>query len=217
MTTPISPRLLRGGLVVVDPDSGAVQRVITLQYNPDSLSRAFQLKASGADGAAHSEALRLTGPPVQTITVEAELDATDQLEFPASNAETVASGLASQLAAIETLIYPTATSVQDAAALMAAGMLEIVPAPAPLVLFAFGRRRLLPVKLTELSIVEEAFDPMLNPIRAKVRLGLRVLTVNDVGPNGRAGSYAMAAHRQLEQLSGRARGGRLTDLGIDRV
>ena len=200
MTTPISPRLLRGGLVVVDPDSGAVQRVITLQYNPDSLSRAFQLKASGADGAAHSEALRLTGPPVQTITVEAELDATDQLEFPASNAETVASGLASQLAAIETLIYPTATSVQ-----------------APLVLFAFGRRRLLPVKLTELSIVEEAFDPMLNPIRAKVRLGLRVLTVNDVGPNGRAGSYAMAAHRQLEQLSGRARGGRLTDLGIDRV
>ena len=92
MTTPISPRLLRGGLVVVDPDSGAVQRVITLQYNPDSLSRAFQLKASGADGAAHSEALRLTGPPVQTITVEAELDAADQLEFPASNAETVASG-----------------------------------------------------------------------------------------------------------------------------
>ena len=74
------------------------------------------------------------------------------------------------------------------------------------------------MKLTELSIVEEAFDPMLNPIRAKVRLGLRVLTVNDVGPERtRRLSYAMAAHRQLEQLSGRARGGRLTDLGIDRV
>ena len=117
---------------MVDPDSGAVQRVITLQYNPDSLSRALPAEGQRRRGRAHSEALRLTGPPVQTITVEAELDATDQLEFPASNPETVALGLAPQLAAIETLVYPTATSVQDAAALMAAGLLEIVPAPAPL-------------------------------------------------------------------------------------
>jgi hypothetical protein len=208
---------LRGGIVVLDPDSGSVQRVITLQYNPDSLSRGFQLKTSGGDGGARSEAMRFTGPPVQTITVEAELDATDQLEFPASNAETMTSGLAAQLAAIETLIYPTAASVQEASAMMAGGMLEIAPAPAPLVLFAFGRRRMLPVKITELSIVEEAFDPMLNPIRAKVRIGLRVLTVNDVGATGKAGSYAIAAHRQLEQTASRARGGRLSELGVDRV
>lgn len=217
MSSPLSPRLLRGGIVVLDPDSGSVQRVITLQYNPDSLSRGFQLKTSGGDGGARSEAMRFTGPPVQTITIEAELDATDQLEFPASNAETVTSGLAAQLAAIETLVYPTAASVQEASAMLAAGMLEIAPAPAPLVLLAFGRRRMLPVKITELSIVEEAFDPMLNPIRAKVRIGLRVLTVNDVGSTGKAGSYAIAAHRQLEQTASRARGGRLSELGVDRV
>ena len=215
---PDQPRLLRGGLVVLDPDSGAVQRVITLQYNPDSLSRAFQLKASGGDGAA----------PQRGDAAHRAAGADDHGGGRARRhrpARVPAEQCRDRGARDWPPSWPPSRrwstrrrrQCRTPRALMAAGMLEIVAAPAPLVLFAFGRRRLLPVKLTELSIVEEAFDPMLNPIRAKVRLGLRVLTVNDVGPTGRAGSYAMAAHRQLEQLAGRARGGRLTDLGIDRV
>jgi hypothetical protein len=217
MSSPTSPRLLRGGLVVLDADTGSVQRVITLQYNPDSLSRGFQLRSGGAEGGAKSEALRFTGPPMQTITVEVELDAADQLEFPEQNRETVENGLSAQLASIEMLVYPRLSAVQDAADAMSAGMLEIAPEPAPLVLFAFGRKRLVPVRITELSIVEEAFDPLLNPIRAKVRLGLKVLTANDVGTTGKAGSFALAAHQQLEQMASRAKGGRLSDLGIDRL
>lgn len=217
MSSPTSPRLLRGGLVVLDADTGSVQRVITLQYNPDSLSRGFQLRSGGAEGGAKSEALRFTGPPMQTITVEVELDAADQLEFPEQNRETVENGLSAQLASIEMLVYPRLSAVQDAADAMSAGMLEIAPEPAPLVLFAFGRKRLVPVRITELSIVEEAFDPLLNPIRAKVRLGLKVLTANDVGTTGKAGSFALAAHQQLEQMVSRAKGGRLSDLGIDRL
>jgi hypothetical protein len=213
VTSPLSPRLLRAGLVVLDPDSGHSRRVITLQYNPDSLTRGFQLKTAGAEGGARGEALRITGPPVQTLTLEADLDAADQLTDP----DAVELGLTAQLAALESLAYPSLAAVQDAAALLAAGTLEVVPPPAPLVLLAFGRRRLWPVRITELTITEEAFDPMLNPIRAKIRLGLRVLTVNDVGTDGRAGGLAMAAHQQLEQLAGRARGGRLADLGIDRL
>ncbi|MEU7932405.1 hypothetical protein [Micromonospora echinofusca] len=213
MTSPLSPRLLRAGLVVLDPDSSRTRRVITLQYNPDALTRGFQLKTGGAEGGAKGEALRITGPPVQTLTLEAELDAADQL----AERDTAELGLTAQLAALESLAYPSLAAVQDAAALLAAGTLEVVPPPAPLVLLAFGRRRLWPVRITELTITEEAFDPMLNPIRAKVRLGLRVLTVNDVGTAGRAGGLAMAAHQQLEQLAGRARGGRLGDLGIDRL
>ncbi|MCX4390522.1 hypothetical protein OG777_26855 [Micromonospora peucetia] len=213
MTSPLSPRLLRAGLVVLDPDSGRTRRVITLQYNPDALTRGFQLKTGGAEGGAKGEALRITGPPVQTLTLEAELDAADQL----AERDTTELGLTAQLAALESLAYPSLAAVQDAAALLAAGTLEVVPPPAPLLLLAFGRRRLWPVRITELTITEEAFDPMLNPIRAKIRLGLRVLTVNDVGTAGRAGGLAMAAHQQLEQLAGRARGGRLGDLGIDRL
>lgn len=213
MTSPLSPRLVRGGLVILDHDTGAVQRVITLQYNPDTVSRAFQLKAPPESGA-RGEAFRLTSPPTQTLSIEAELDASDALEKPADNAAIVELGLAAQLAAIESLVYPAVSDVKNAADLLAQGMLEIAAAPAPLVLFSFGRRRILPVRITELAVTEEAFDPLLNPIRAKVKLGLRVLTVNDVGLTSRAGGFALAAHQQLEQLSARAIGGRLADLGI---
>ena len=83
MTTfPGSPRLLKGGIVLVDPDTGAVQRVIALQYNPDTLTRTLQVQGVGAEGGDRAEALRLKGPPVETIKLDAEIDATDQLEQP---------------------------------------------------------------------------------------------------------------------------------------
>jgi hypothetical protein len=216
VTSPLSPRLVRGGLVMLDHDTGQVIRTITLQYNPDTLSRGFQLKAP-AEGGARGEAFRLTGPPTQTISVEAELDATDALEHPKDNRSVVELGLAAQLAAIESLVYPAVSDVKHAAELLGQGMLEIASAPAPLVLFAFGRRRILPVRVTELAVTEEAFDPQLNPIRAKVKLGLRVLTVNDVGLSSRAGGLALAAHEQIERLAARAVGGRLSDLGIQNL
>lgn len=213
MSGPISPKLLRGGLVVIDADAGTVDRVITLQYNPDSMTRGFQIAGAG-EGAAQGEATRLTGPPTQTLTVEVELDAADSLAEPGANPEVTELGLAAQLAVIESLAYPTLAAVVDNAALMASGALEILPSPSPIILFAFGPNRILPVRIAELSITEEAFDPQLNPVRAKVRLGLRVLTATDVGVGGRLGGYALAAHQHLEALAARARGGRLTDLGI---
>src|SRR5262249_36866870 len=110
MTTPFpgSPKTLRGGLVLVDPSSGAVKRVITLQYNSDSLSRTLQVQGVG-DSGERSEALRFKGPAVETIKLEAELDAADQLEFPKDNPNTVQFGLHPQLAALESLINPTAS------------------------------------------------------------------------------------------------------------
>ena len=77
--TPISPRLLKGGLVQVDPESARVLRVIALQYNPDTLTRTLQVQASG-EGGDRSQALRLKGAAVETIKLEAEIDATDRLE-----------------------------------------------------------------------------------------------------------------------------------------
>src|ERR1017187_5951068 len=78
---PGSPRLLRGGIVVLDPVTSAVLRVINLQYNPDTLTRSLQIKGVGGETGDRIEALRLKGPPVETIKVEAEIDATDQLEI----------------------------------------------------------------------------------------------------------------------------------------
>src|SRR5215510_14784771 len=103
---PGSPRLLKGGIVLIDPVSAVVQRVISLQYNPDTLTRSFQVKGVAGDTGDRSEALRLTGPPVETIKLEAEIDATDQLEFPDQNPDAVQSGIQPQLAALETLVHP---------------------------------------------------------------------------------------------------------------
>src|SRR5215211_7475993 len=103
---PNSPRLLKGGLVLLNPDSGAVQRIIALQYNPDTLSRSFQVKSAGTEGGDRSEVLRLRGPAVESIKLDAEIDATDQLEFPDQNPNAISSGIHPQLAALELMLYP---------------------------------------------------------------------------------------------------------------
>src|SRR5205807_1781020 len=76
-TFPGSPRVLRGAIVVVDVDSSAVLRVIALQYNPDSLTRSFQVHAAGDDRAARLDPLRLRAPPAESFNLEAELVAAD--------------------------------------------------------------------------------------------------------------------------------------------
>ena len=216
MTTfPNSPKLLKGGLVLIDPETAMVQRIVALQYNPDSLSRSFQIKGVGAEGGDRSEALRLKGPPVETIKVEAELDATDQLEWAEAKATTV--GIHPQLAALETIVYPTSGQLLANNRLAQAGKLEIAPMETPLILFVWSKTRVVPVRLTEFSLTEEAFDPALNPIRAKVSLGMRVLTVDDVGFSHKGGALFMSYLQIKEQLAAQNQGGSLNVLGIGAI
>jgi len=210
----VSPRLLKAGIVLMDPETGAVQRVIALQYNPDSLSRSLQVRASG-EGGDRSEAFRVTGPPVETLKLEAELDAADQLDA----GDPVASelGIHPQLAALETILYPSSGQLEQNNELARTGTLEIVPSETPLTLFVFGRTRVVPVRLTDFSITEEAFDPALNPIRAKVSLGMRVLTVDDVGFDHRAGGLFMSYLQQKESLATKHIGGTIGTLGLTAI
>jgi hypothetical protein len=217
MTTfPNSPQLIKGGLVLLDPSSGRILRIIRLQYNPDTLSRTLQPSAV-ADSQDRSQALRLKGPPAESIKLDAELDATDQLEFPDRNAAAVEVGLLPQLAALETIVYPQSAILQANDALVAAGTLEIAPMEAPLTLFIWSKSRILPVRITDLSVTEEAFDPALNPIRAKVSLGLRVLSIDDLGFQHKGGSLFMNYLRAKEQLAQRAPGATLAALGVQQL
>ncbi|HEY7126522.1 MAG TPA: hypothetical protein VH540_21470 [Ktedonobacterales bacterium] len=214
MTTfPGSPRLLKGGVVLIDPGSAAVQRIIILQYNPDTLTRTLQVQAVGQENADRSEALRVKGPPVETIKLEAEIDATDQLELPDQNPNVTQFGIAPQLAALETIVYPTSQQLQSNNSLAQAGTLEIIPMETPLALFVWSKTRILPVRLTECSITEEAFDPTLNPIRAKVNLGMRVLSINDLPFDHKGSSLFMGYLQQKERLARLNQGG-LSALGI---
>jgi hypothetical protein len=214
MTTfPNSPRVLKGGIVLIDPETAAVRRIIVLQYNPDTLNRTLQPQTVKESGD-RAEAMRLTGPPVETIKLDAEIDATDQLEFPDQNGTVVEFGIQPQLAALETIVYPASSQLLSNNSLAQAGMLEILPMMAALPLFIWSKSRIVPVRITDFSITEEAFDPALNPIRAKVSLGMRVLSVTDLGFDNKGGSLFMAYQQQKEQLAGKSLGGALSLLGI---
>ena len=214
MTTfPNSPRLIKGGIVLIDPQTAAVLRVIALQYNPDTLTRTLQLQAVGEAGD-RLEALRFKGPPNETIKLDAEIDATDQLEFPDQNTTAAQLGIFPQLAALESIVYPTSNQLQASNSLAGSGTIEIAPAEAPLTLFVWSKNRTMPVRITDFSVTEEAFDPALNPIRAKVSLGMRVLTVNDLGFEHKGGNLFMTYLRNKEQLAARSQGTPLSTLGI---
>ena len=210
---PRSPKLTRAGLVLIDPEGGAVQRIIALQYPPETLQRSFQVQAV-SDEPERSRPLRLKGPAVETITLEAEIDATDQLEFPDQNGDAVEAGVFPALAALEGLVQPTVAQLNRQNEQAAAGSFEITPAETPLALFVWSRNRIAPVRVSELSVTEEFFDPGLNPIRAKVSLTLRVLSVDDLGFRHRGGGLFMAYLEAKEQLAGRAAGAELSAFGI---
>lgn len=215
MTTfPGSPRLIKGGIVLIDPNTSVVQRIIVMQYNPDTLSRTLQVQGVGNESGDRQEALRLKGPPIETIKLDAEIDATDQLEFPKQNSNTAELGIFPQLAALETIVYPASNQIQNNQSQARSGILEVSPMETFLSLFVWSKNRILPVRLTEFSITEEAFDTFLNPIRAKISLGMRVLSSNDLGFDHKGSNLFMVYHRQKEQFVTHAHAGTFSSLGI---
>lgn len=184
---PGSPRLQKGAIVGLDP-ANPLASVIVFQYNPDTLTRS--LTAQTTEGEANrGEALRLKGPPQETMSLDVEIDATDQLEQGDSTAASM--GIYPALAALEMLLYPKSGLVIANEVLAAVGIIEVIPPEAPLTLFVWGLKRVVPVRLTNFSITEEAFDPGLNPIRAKVSLGMRVLSYYDLGLYSAGGALFM--------------------------
>ena len=204
----------------MEPTSARILRTIALQYNPDTVTRSLQPQMAAGEAGDRLESLRLKGPPQETIRVEAEFDATEQLEQPDLNSpnQVVAKvGLHAQLAALELLVYPTSTRLLANERQSQRGTIEITPVEAPLTLFVWNRRRSVPVRLTDFSITEEAFDTSLNPIRAKVSLGMRVLTVDDLGFAHRGGGIYMAHLQNKEALASMSGAGELSQLGLTKV
>jgi hypothetical protein len=192
----MSPRTLRGALVGIDPFNPAAS-VVVFQYNPDTLQRTLQPQvAGGGEGDDRSEALRLKGPPIETIKLDIELDASDSLATGDGTAQGM--GIYPQLSALEMLVYPKSSLVIANTVLLAVGTIEIIPPSAPLTIFVWGAKRAVPVKVAEFSITEEAYDAALNPIRAKVSLGLRVLSYADL-PLTNPGYGLFLAHQVAKE------------------
>jgi hypothetical protein len=174
----IAPRLIKGAIIGTDPVN-PLASVVVFQYNPETLTRRVEARATGgSEWSDRSEAFRLTGPPRETISLNIEVDAADGLE--AANPISALAGVYPPLAALEMLLYPKSKTVIANAGLAQIGNIEIIPPEAPMTLFVWGPARVLPVRITSISITEEFYDQLLNPIRAKVDLSMYVLSYADL-------------------------------------
>ena len=194
----VSPLLQKGAILSLDSTTGIPLGTIMLQYNPETLTRSLKPQSVG-DEPDRTEILRLKGPPIETIKCDIEIDATDQLA--ASDPTTMAVGIAPLLASLEMLVYPSSVDLIANEVLSLLGTIEILPMESALTVFAWNTSRMTPVRITDISITEEAFDPALNPIRAKVSLEMRVLSVSDVGFLTPAGALYMAYQMAKEALA----------------
>jgi hypothetical protein len=190
-----SPRLLKGAIIGLDP-ANPLASLVVFQYNPDTVTRTITPRFSGESGDA-PQTLHFRGPPEEKISVELELDATDQLEkgMPPG----VPFGVAPTLASLEMLLYPKTLSVLVSAGFSAAGMLEVIQPEVPLTLFVWNMTRIVPIRLNSLAITEEAFDTGLQPMRAKARIDMTVLTYQDLGLAS-AGGVLFMVHQVAKEV-----------------
>lgn len=201
----VSPRLRKGAILTFDPVLGVPLGTIMLQYNPDTLTRSLKPQSVGAEPD-RTEVYRLKGPPAETIKADVEIDATDQLATSLPSPVAVSLGIQPQLSQLELLVYPASGTLILNEVLSLAGTVEILPMKSALTVFAWGTQRITPVRITDLEVTEEAFDPNLNPIRAKVSLTMRVLNIDDVGFLTPAGALFMSYQLAKEAMAAQAPG-----------
>lgn len=201
---PRSPRLMKGAIVSLNLPN-PIPNVIIFQYNPATLQRSVQARTQGggaSGGSAEGQGgqqvgdMKLRGAAIETITLNVEIDATDQLERGDGLAADV--GIYPQLSSLEMLIYPSSIRVLANLALSLAGVIEAIPPSAPFTLFIWGPKRILPVKIATMTISEQAYDTSLNPIRAQVSLSMRVLTYSDL-PVDHVGHHLFLAHQIVKE------------------
>jgi len=190
-----TPRLVKGALIGVDLFN-PIASVIVFQYNPATVDRTVTPQGASDEGS-KAESMRLRGAPTETISMDLEIDATDQLEAGEGTAATF--GIYPQLSSLEMLAYPKSALVIANTVLMAIGTMEVLPPIGPFTLLVWNYQRVLPVRLTELTITEELHDAKLNPIQAKVTVKLQVLSYNDLSITN-PGYYLFLAHQTLKEV-----------------
>jgi hypothetical protein len=201
---PGRPALMKGGIATYDAQSQPT-RLIPFQYNPEQLKRTLATRAppakQGSSGGAKEEVMRVAGPPVETINMTVILDATDQLAEPDNNPAAKESGIQPALAALEMLMYPPNSAEEQIANLAKKGKAQVASYELPTTLLLLGMSRVVPIQLTSFSVTEEMFDLNLNPIRAKVDLGIKVLTFMEYPTPGLARDTFVSYQTEKERLA----------------
>jgi hypothetical protein len=237
-TAPGSLKVIKAGFILLDV-TGTVLKVLAFQYNPETLVRrldggpplglaggapsapgggvssgvgggispagggplglggvtpglggAGSTSSSGPSGAALAPA----AVPLEFVSFTISLDATDKLAADDKVTEQV--GLLPTISALELLMYPT---------------------PGSITVWVSGGQRILPVHISEILFNEQAFDPLLNPIRVDVSVHLQVLKDADFPNNPRGRAIWDAHYNLLQQLALKIDAVRLSDMGITSI
>jgi len=178
--------MLRGALIEYGTDLiGPIPNVVIFQFNPESLSRALQVPARPT-GATQRETTQAGEKTFEKITFQAHFSAANMLDEDKALARLF--GIGPQLAALEKMVQPSAkiAGLIGAAIDAIAGALAPPDAPAqpiprekyPRILFIWGPTRVLPVTIDSMTLVEQEYDFMLNPVRAQVDITLSVIAVD---------------------------------------
>ena len=193
-TTPGAIKLVKAGFVVLDV-TGAILKIIAFQYNPETLVRRLEGAATSALTSAPAISTTLPGEtvpigvpgplallpipaPHETVNFTISLDAADKLQV--GDAVTQQNGICPALAALELLLYPQ---------------------PNSLTVWVSGSKRVQPVRITQMQITEQMFDPALNPIRAEVSVALQVLKDADLANNAHGKALWDAHYNLMQQLA----------------
>ncbi len=168
--------MTKGALVELRPELGAVVPVLVVfQINPETLRHSWTQPQASTQG---SDPLGVRGMPGETFSFSLAMDATDELALGTQDPQGKGkdarlNGIYSRLAALEMLMFPVETGQPG-------GRRGVPASQVPPVLFVWGEGRILPVRVTSLTITEKLFDTLLNPTHADAQIELRVLTPKEL-------------------------------------
>jgi hypothetical protein len=217
-------QFIKGAMVSFMPTFiGSLPNVVVFQFNPETITHTWT--AAPSDPQAGKDPLAVKGIPGEQFSFSLALDSNDAIAN--SDANPIAGGLATasgiypRLAALEMLQYPSGAfdggllgQVSASASIDASGVgisvsgaassavKKTVPASdVPTVLFVWGLQRIVPVRVTALTITEKLYDPLLNPTHADVQITLRVLTPEELeAVKGELKSVAKVAYKYSQGL-----------------
>ena len=167
-------RLFKGALIAYDAETQKTGERVYFQYNPEQLSRTLTPTYKQDE-----EGKLFIGAPGEKIDLTVKLQAVDLMVAKTKKKELEAAGrgLYAQLATLELLVYPESSAISKYEQELRSGKKGTVPASAKPLLFQWGPRRLLPVRLTSVSVTETLFNIALSPIVAEVKLGMEVESI----------------------------------------
>ena len=204
-----SPKLLKGAIVQFkEMPIIPIPNIIIFQYNPESLARSLTpfAPAATAEGKQTAEGGKQPSPegtqpydPTETFTVSLLLDASDALEVPEAHPVAFVTGVADRMAALEMLLYPTGDSLLGGLvgslsasvgglSLSKDSFSKVRRTEVPVTLFIWGPGRIVPVRLTSFNVEEQQWNQLLYPTRAKVSVGLKVITSEALGSDSKSSS-----------------------------